>query len=115
MIIFVFPDGYTPSQDPTETPSQDPGAPGGGVTVISPIIIGSGNIINVDGVDFDIFAPIKGQISLDGITFQFPLDGSDNVYIDKTPYKVPLPEFRYKDHDIEIPDLTRIIFDDVIF
>lgn len=112
---FVFPNGYTPSQDPTEPPSITPGTPGGGVTVIAPVIIGVGGIFNIDGVDFDIFAPVKGQLSIDGIDFQFPRDDSSKVYINQTPYTIPLPEIEINGHSISLPDINTIIFDGAEF
>lgn len=111
----VFPDGYTPLQDPTEPPSIIPGTPGDGVTVIAPVIIGVGGIFNIDGVDFDIFAPVKGQLSIDGIDFQFPRDDSSKVYINQTPYTIPLPEIELNGHTIALPDINTLIFDGAEF
>lgn len=100
----VFPDGYNPG--PTYITNNN------NSVVVGPVIIGDPSIINLGGVDFDVFAPIKGQLSIDGIDFNFPQDQNDNrVFIDGQPYELPLPEITIGDHTISVDDRDTIHFD----
>lgn len=109
----VFPNGYYPSQDPTEPHYFNPNINfnGVGVSGLAPIILGAGAIINVSGNSINVFAPVDGQIRIDGIQLQFPLDNDNTVYIDKTPYHLPTPELQIGDHLLEIISKSQLVVD----
>ena len=112
----VFPDGYT---EPFTPEYIEPTAQ----TKWFPIIIGipiPTEIFDEDDAQIlldllDLFIPNKLQFNVDGITIQFPRDGSEVVKIDGHEYPIPLPETEIDGHDISIPDLLHFVFDDINF
>lgn len=116
----VFPDGYQLPVVPTEPPMIPPIVDGGGVVVggiFAPIILGAGAILDLGGLNLDVFAPIDGLIRLDGIDIQFPLDDSDNrVVINNRYFPVPSAEpFEIDGHIFNFDDLFHFEFDGISF
>lgn len=110
--LLVFPNGYTPSVPPNYF---DPNVNFNGVGVggLGGIIAGAGAIINVGGVgSVNVFAPIQGQINIDGIQFQIPLDG-DSIFINKLPYSAPNSSIELGDHIIDLVSKTQFLVDGI--
>lgn len=115
----VFPNGYSPESEPTESNYQTTNN-----YFIIPIIIGDplpvditddlGNILDVLDILADLLPDGGLQIQIDGITLSFPR-GGDSVVIDGTKYPLPLPDFRIDGHTINFPDNVHFDFDGIPF
>lgn len=109
---FVFPTGYTPSVNPNYY-NPNVNFNGVGIGGLGGIIAGAGAIINIGGVgSVNVFAPIQGQINIDGIQFQIPLDG-DSIFINKLPYSAPNSSIELGDHIIDLVSKTQFLVDGI--
>ena len=93
-----FPGGYEP-QEPVVPPGIDVDINAGA----GAIIMGAGAVI--DGID--VFAPISGQLTLDGVNFQFTNSG--DVYINGG--KSDLQPITIDNHDITFENNNEFSFD----
>ena len=115
----VFPDGYTPTVEPTEPNYEQPGN-----AHIVPIIIGIpipidilddlGNVLDVLDILADLLPGGGIQFQIDGIDITFPYN-DNNVIINGNQYPLPLPDFQIDGHIIDIPDNLHFDFDNVPF
>lgn len=113
---FVFPNGYTPAVTPDIfSPSVNFG--GVGVGGLGGIIAGAGAIINVGGVGaINVFAPIQGQIRIDGVQLQFPIDLPDSVYVNRNQVSIPTTDpLEIAGHVLDMISNTHFTFDGVDF
>ena len=113
---FVFPNGYTPTVTPDIfSPSVNFG--GVGVGGLGGIIAGAGAIINVGGVGtVNVFAPIQGQIRIDGVQLQFPIDLPDSVYVNRNQVSIPTVDpLEIAGHVLDMISNTHFTFDGVDF
>lgn len=111
-----FPNGYTPAVTPDIfSPSVNFG--GVGVGGLGGIIAGAGAIINVGGVGtVNVFAPIQGQIRIDGVQLQFPVDLPDSVYVNRNQVSIPTVDpIEIAGHVLDMISNTHFTFDGVDF
>lgn len=95
--FLVFPDGYQVPNSPINPDFNVPIVAGGGIAagfVFAPIILGAGAIVDLGGLNFDIYAPIDDFLRVDGINFSFPVDKSitNAVNINGEIHEVPSRE-----------------------
>lgn len=98
----VFPNGYSPSQDPTEP--YDPSNPSlpSVIPVIIPVVIGG----------LEILMPVNGTLNVDGIDIYFPDD--THINIGGTDYDIPL-DMDISGHHFECSEKNTVIIDGVTF